>query len=51
MTAAQVIEEICKLTPEEQEKVVKFVNRVPNQETIDAMNEPIDKSRSFKSAE
>ena len=48
MNAAQVIEEICKLTPEEQKKVVKFVNRLPNQETIDAINEPLEGLSRYK---
>lgn len=53
MNAAEVIEEIKRLPPEEQGKVVEFTRHLPNAETIAAMEEALDpeKLESFKSAE
>lgn len=50
MNAVQIIEEIQRLPGEELGKVVQFVRHLPNEETIAAMNEPVDKSRSYKNA-
>ena len=51
MNAAEVIEEIKRLPPEEQGKVVAFARHLPNAETLVAMAEPVDPSRSFDSVE
>lgn len=51
MTAAEIIKEIQKLPPEEMLEVKAFVQRTPNAETIEAINEPLDKCRSFATAE
>ena len=39
MNAVQIIEEMQKLPPQEFAKVIEFARHVPNQETIDALNE------------
>lgn len=39
MNAAEIIEEIQRLPPEEMGKVVEFMRHVPNAETLEAMNE------------
>jgi hypothetical protein len=42
MNAVEVIEEIRRLPEEEREKVVEFVRHLPNAETIEAINEPLE---------
>lgn len=42
MDAAEIINEITNLPEDEQDKVVEFVRRLPNAETIEAINEPLD---------
>jgi hypothetical protein len=42
MNAQQIIDEITQLPLEEKSKVVEFVRHLPNQDTIDAINEPIE---------
>lgn len=49
MNAAEVIEEIARMPRDEQEKVVEFLRHIPNQETIDAINEPLEGLASYKS--
>jgi len=52
MDAAQVIEEIKQLPPEEQDKVVAFARHLPNAETLEAMDEAKhpEKLERFESA-
>lgn len=42
MNAQQIIDEITQLPLEEKSKVVAFVRHLPNEETIEAINEPTD---------
>jgi len=42
MNAAKIIEEIARLPESEKGKVVEFVRHLPNAETLEAINEPID---------
>jgi len=42
MNAQQIIDEITQLPLEEKSKVVEFVRHLPNQDTIEAINEPIE---------
>lgn len=49
MNAAEVIEKIVKMPQEEQNKVVKFMRNTPNQDTIDAINEPLENLSVYKS--
>ena len=51
MNAVRIIEEFRKLSPDEQIKVVDFMRHIPNEETIAAIYEPVDESRSFKNAD
>lgn len=51
MNATQIIAEITQLPLEEQSKVVDFVRHLPNQETLAAMQEPIDGLPRFDSVE
>ena len=39
MNAAEIIQEIERLPEEEQGKVIDFMRRLPNQETLEAMEE------------
>jgi len=39
MNAAEIIQEIERLTEKEKVKVVDFMRHLPNQETLDAMEE------------
>ncbi len=50
MNAATIIEEIKSLPKKERGKVIEFVKHIPNEETLAAINEPLEKGRSFKSA-
>lgn len=50
MNAAEIIEEIQRLSEDEKGKVVEFVRHQPNAETLEAMREPVEEGRSFKSA-
>ena len=50
MNAVRIIEEFRKLPADEQIKVVDFMRHIPNEETVAAINEPGDESRSFKNA-
>jgi len=49
MNAVEVIEEIKRLPEEEREKVVEFVRHLPNAETIEAINEPLEGLPRYKS--
>ena len=49
MNAMEVIEEIKRLPDEEREKVVEFVRHLPNAETVEAINEPIEGLPHYKS--
>ena len=51
MNAVEVIEEIKRLPEKEREKVVEFVRHLPNAETIEAINEPIESLPRFDSVE
>jgi hypothetical protein len=42
MNAVEIIEQIKQLPPEERDKVVDFTRHLPNEETLEAMAEPID---------
>ena len=42
MNAAEIIEQIKQLPPEERGKVVAFTRHLPNEATLEAMAEPID---------
>lgn len=50
MNAVEIIQEIQRLPEEEKGKVVDFMRHMPNAETLEAMREPIEEGRSFKSA-
>jgi hypothetical protein len=50
MNAAEIIEEIQRLSGSEQGKVVEFVRHLPNAETVAAIHEPLEEGRLFKSA-
>ena len=50
MNAIEIINEISKLPEEEKGKVIEFIRHLPNAETIAAINEPLEKGRSFKNA-
>jgi hypothetical protein len=50
MNAAQIIEEIQRLSEDERGKVLDFARHQPNAETLEAMREPVEAGRSFKSA-
>ncbi|MGJ8640141.1 MAG: hypothetical protein ACSHYA_12195 [Opitutaceae bacterium] len=50
MTAAEIIQEIARLPEDEKGKVVEFLRHQPNAETLEAMREPVEAGRSFKSA-
>ncbi len=49
MNAQQIIDEITQLPSEEKSKVVEFVRHLPNEETIEAMNEPTEGLPRYKS--
>ena len=42
MNAAEIIEEIAQLPESEKGKVVEFVRHLPNAETLEAINEPVE---------
>ena len=42
MNAAEIIEEIARLPESEKGKVVEFVRKLPNAETLEAINEAVD---------
>ena len=42
MNAAEIIEEIARLPESEKGKVVEFVRKLPNAETLEAINESVD---------
>ena len=50
MNAAEIIQEIQRLPEKEEGKVVDFMRHLPNAETFEAMREPVEEGRSFKSA-
>jgi len=50
MNAAQIIEEIQRLPEDERDKVLDFARHHPNAETLEAMRDPVEEGRSFKSA-
>jgi hypothetical protein len=51
MNAVDVIEEIKRLPEKERSKVVEFVRHLPNAETVEAINEPIEDWPRFDSVE
>ena len=51
MDAAEIIEEIIRLSEKEKVKVVEFVRHMPNAETIDAINEPTEGLPRFSTVE
>lgn len=51
MNAQQIIAEITQLPSEEKSKIVDFVRHLPNQDTIEAMEEPIEGLPRFDSVE
>jgi hypothetical protein len=50
MNAAEILEEIARLPEDEKGKAVEFLRHQPNAETLEAMREPVEGGRSFKSA-
>jgi hypothetical protein len=48
MNAAEIIEQIKHLPLEEQGKVVAFTRHLPNEETLEAMAEPIEELSRYK---
>ena len=50
MNAAEILKEIARLPEDEKGKVVEFLRHQPNAETLEAMREPVEEGRSFKSA-
>ena len=44
------MEEIAQLPESEKGKIAEFVRHLPNAETLEAIKEPLDENRSFKSA-
>lgn len=50
MNAAEIIEEISRLPEEERGKVIDFVYHLPNAETAEAINEPVEGLPRYKSA-
>lgn len=50
MNAEEIIQEIQRLPEDEKGKVVDFMRHLPNAETLEAMREPVEAGRSFKSA-
>ena len=51
MNAATIIEEINRLPNEEKNKVIDYLSRLPNAETLAAMEEPTEGLPRFKSVE
>jgi hypothetical protein len=51
VNAAEIIEQIKQLPPKERGKVVDFTRHLPNEETLDAMAEPLKKLERFESVE
>lgn len=51
MNAAEIIEHIKQLPPEERGKVVDFARHLPNEETLKAMAEPLENLKRFDSVE
>ncbi len=51
MNAAQIIEEIQRLSEGEKGKIVEFLRHQPNAETIAAMDEPTDRLPRFSSVD
>ncbi len=51
MNAEQIIEDIQRLPEEERNKVVEFVRHLPNAETIEAINEPLEGLQRFDNVE
>lgn len=51
MNAAQIIDEITRLPNDEQDKVVEFVRHLPSEETVAAINEPVEELPRFSSVE
>lgn len=48
MNAAEIIEEIARLPEDEQGKILAFVRRLPNAETLAAINESADDLSRYK---
>ena len=51
MNAVEIIEQIKQLPPEERDKVVDFTRHLPNEETLEAMAEPLERLERFESVE
>ena len=51
MNAAEIIEQIKRLPEDEKEKVVSFVRHLPNDETIEAIQQHIEDLPRFNSVE
>jgi hypothetical protein len=51
MNAAEIIEHIKQLPPGERDKVVAFARHLPNEETLEAMAEPLEDLKRFESVE
>ena len=50
MNTDEIMEEIARLPESEKGKVIEFVRHLPNAQTIEAIKEPLDENRSFKSS-
>lgn len=48
MNAAEILEEIQRLPEDERNKVVDFVRNIPNTETVEAINEPLEGLPRYK---
>jgi len=51
MNAAEIIQEITRLPESERGKVIDFMRHLPNAETLEAMEEPIENLPRFSSVE
>lgn len=51
MNAAEIIEQINRLPEDEKEKIISFVRHLPNDETIEAIQEPVEGLPRFNSVE
>ena len=48
MNAVEIIEEIKRLPEVERGKVLEFILNLPNAETVDAIEEPVDNLARYK---
>ena len=51
MDAAKIIDEIKLLPADEQVKVIEYIRTIPNEETIQALDEPSDTLQRFNSVD